>query len=105
MNRPQANALLAAMVEESPSYGLTRTARRHATVERCPRRHLLMAVVTTQYGPWVLWRGNPVGRAWWLCAWHDDLPNLRAVDVWCPECDGEPYTIDVSSPGNPHRVR
>ena len=94
--RPAAAKLLRVMVDRPGK--LTYVGRNAATAEwRCPRRHLLAAVIKTLQGPWLYWHGSPLGDGW-QHAWQADLDSL-SVSAWC-SCPNT-WTVDIAAPGTP----
>jgi hypothetical protein len=76
-----------------------RTAAKVGVAEwRCPRQHLLAAVVPSPYGMWLYWRDNAGHGDGWQCAWQADLDSAR-VRTWC-NCR-DVWDIDTASPGTP----
>jgi hypothetical protein len=94
-SRPRAATLLPVLVERPGK--LTSTAASRALPVRCPRRHLLAAVIRTVYGRWVYRRGDPAGDGW-RCDWQADL-DTPIVDAWC-NCPNT-WTVDLAAPGTP----
>ena len=94
-SRPPADTLLPVMVEKPGK--LTTTAALRVVPRRCPRRHLLAAVIRTVYGSWVYLRGDAVGDGW-RCDWQADLDS-QIVDAWCT-CPNT-WTVDLEAPGTP----
>jgi hypothetical protein len=95
--RPRADELLREMVARPGK--LTSTGSKAAVGEwRCPREHLLAAVIPTPHGAWLHWRGSPLGDGW-LCAWRSDL-DRPIVSTWC-NCRGDVWDVDTLSPRTP----
>jgi hypothetical protein len=103
-DRPPAHELLPVMLEHGQPK-LCPWARRHLLGElRCPKRHLLAACIRTVYGVWVLSRSNVVGRGW-RPDWLDEVEDPAAMLAWCSPCGSQPWTLDLSDPTTPRRIR
>jgi hypothetical protein len=102
MDRPPAEALLPVMLVEGKAKLAAHT-KPHAAEVRCPRRHLLGAVVRTAHGPWVLCRTGLFGQPW-RPAWWDEIGDTAALPVRCGSCPaGMVWFLDVTDPGSPRR--
>jgi hypothetical protein len=103
-DRPPAHELLPVMLEHGQPK-LCPWARRHLLGElRCPKRHLLAACIRTVYGVWVPSRSNVVGRGW-RPDWLDEVEDPAAMLAWCSPCGSQPWTLDLSDPTTPRRIR
>jgi hypothetical protein len=109
--RPRAEELADAMLER-PAFEanprarprLTPLARRFGKEVRCPKRHLLAAAVRTEYGPWLVWHGDPFGHGW-RCRWLDEVPDRAELSAWCAPCHNLNHVLDLSDFVNPRLVR
>lgn len=103
MDRPSADALLPIMLTEGRAK-LSAHARQHLLAEvRCPRRHLLAAMIRTADVPWVLWRGGLFGQPW-RTAWLDEIPDPASLPVRCGSCPaGMAWILDIADPAAPRR--
>jgi hypothetical protein len=75
--------------------------RQHLQGEvRCPKRHLLAAMVRTIHGVLVFRRVTFTGRPWGG-EWLDDIANPAAIQVSCLPCRSKTWTLDLSDPAHP----